>query len=133
MNSKNEINSTMSQRRSGLFRNHSRVISRVNRLSKFNDCDENLKVIRFLIQFGSNIHNRTQFFIIMINLNDIDWQVVYLVHTMLIVCWLNRKHLMSNAMTVISEVLSKKSMWHLFYVCKLLLKTYLNSFQMKST
>ena len=75
----------MSQRRSELFRNHFRIISRVNRLSKFNDRDENLKMIKFLIQFDSNIHNRTQSFITMINLNDTDRYVVYLVHIMLIV------------------------------------------------
>ena len=133
MNSKNEISPTMSQRRSGLFRNHSRAILRVNRLSKFNNHDENLKMIGFLIQFNSNIHNRTQSFIIILNLNDTDWHVIYLIHMMLIVCWLDRKHSMSNAMIVISEVLSKELIWHLFYICELLLKIYFNSLQMKST
>ena len=132
MNSKNEVSSTMLQRRSGLSRSHSRVILRVNKLSKFNDHDENFKIIRFLIQFGSNIHNRIQSFITMINLNDTNWHVAYLVHIILIVCWLDRKHSMSDAMIVIFEILSKEFMWHLFYICELLFKTYLNSFQMKS-
>ena len=132
VNSRNEISSTISQRRSELFRNYFRVISRVNRFSKFNDRDENFKVIRFLTQFDSNIHNRTQSFITIINLNDTDWHVVYLVHTMLIVCWLDRKHSMSNAMIVIFEVLSKESIWHLLYVCELLFRIYFSSFQMKS-
>ena len=103
-------------------------ILRLNRLSKFNDCDKNLKMIKFLIQFGSNIYNRTQSFIIMINLNDINRHVIYLIYIMLIVCWLDRKHSMSNAMIVIFEILSKKFIWHLFYVCELLSKIYLNSF-----
>ena len=89
VNSKNEISSIMSRRRLKLFRNHFRAISRVNRLSKFNDRDENLKVIRFLTQFGSNMHHRTQSFITMINLNDTNRHVVYLIHIMLIICWLN--------------------------------------------
>ena len=50
----------------------------MNRFSKFNDHDGNLKVIKFLTQFGSNIYNRTQSFIIIINLNDTDWHVAYL-------------------------------------------------------
>ena len=132
VNSRNEISSTMSQRRSELFKDYSRTILRVNRLSKFNDRDGNLKVIRFLTQFDLNIHNRTQSFITMINLNDTNRHVAYLVHIMLIVYWLNRKHSMLNAMIVISEILSKKFIWYLFYVCELLSKTYLNSFQMKS-
>ena len=133
VNSKNEISSTMSQRRSELFRDHFRIISRVNKLSKFNDRDENFKVIKFLTQFDSNIHNRIQSFVTMINLNDTNRHVAYLIYIMLIVWWLDRKHSMSNTMIVIFEVLSKEFMWHLFYVCELLFKTYFNSFQMKST
>ena len=57
VNSKNKISSTILQRRSELFKNHVRVILQMNRLSKFNDRDKNFKVIRFLIQFGLNIHN----------------------------------------------------------------------------
>ena len=132
VNSKNEIGSTMSQRRSELFKSHSKVISRVNKLSKFNDRDENSKTIRFLTQSDSNIHNCIQSFIIMINLNNTNRHVAYLVHTILIICWLDRKHSMSNAMIVTFEVLLKKFMWHLFYVCELLFKTYLNFLQMKS-
>ena len=132
VNSKNEISSTMSQKRFELFRNHFRVISQVNKLSKFNDRDKNLKVIRFLIQFDSNIHNRTQSFIIIINLNNTDRHVIYLIHIILIIYWSNRKHSILNTMIVIFEVLSKEFMWHLFYVCELLFKTYLNSFQVKS-
>ena len=133
VNSKKEVSSTMSQRRSELFRSYFRAISRVNKFSKFNDRDENLKVIRVLIQFGSNIHNRTHSFITRINLNDTNRHVAYLVHIMLIVCWLDRKHSMSDTMIVIFEVPSKEFMWHLFYVCELLSKTYLNSLQIKST
>ena len=133
MNSRNEISSMMSQRRSELFRNHSRTISRVNRLSKFNDRDRNLKMIRFLTQFDSNIHNRIQSFITMINLNNTDRHIAYLIYIMLIVCWLDRKHSMSDAMIIIFEVLLKEFMWHLLYVCELLPKTYFNSFQMRLT
>ena len=133
VNSKNEISSAMSQRRSGLFRNHFRAISRVKRLSKFNEYDGNLKIVRFLTQFGSNIYNRTQSLITMINLNNTDRHVIYLIHIILIVYWLDRKHLVSDAMIIIFEVLSKEFMWHFFYVCELLFKTYLNSLQMKST
>ena len=50
----------------------------------------------------------------MINLNNINRHVAYLVHIMLIVCLLNRKHLMWDAMIVIFEVLSKKFMWDFF-------------------
>ena len=133
VNSTNEISSTMSQRRSELFKNHFRVISRMNKLSKFNDCDKIFKVIRFLTQFDLNIYNRIQYFIIMINLNDTDRYVAYLIYIMLIVCWLNWKYSMSDTMIVIFEVLSKRFMWHFFYVCELLSKIYFNSFQIKST
>ena len=126
VNSKNEISSTMSQRRSELFRNYFRAISRVNRLSNFNDRAENFKVIKFLIQFGSNIHNRTQSFITMINLNDTDRYFAYLIQIMLIICWLNRMYSMSDTMIVIFEVLSKKFIWHFFYVCELLFKISFN-------
>ena len=119
----------MSQRRLELFRDHFRVISRMNRLSKFNDHDGNLKVVKFLTQFGSNIHNRTQPFITMINLNDIDRHVAYLVHIMLIVCWLNRKHLMSDAIIVIFEVLSKKFMYHFFMFVSCCLEYILTLFR----
>ena len=85
VNSRNDISSTMSQRRSRLFRNHFQIISQMNRLSKLNDRNENLKVIRFLTHFDPNIHNRTQSFIIIINLNDTDGHVAYLVYIMLIV------------------------------------------------
>ena len=132
VNSKNEVSPTISQRRSELFKNHSRVILRVNRLSKFNDRDENLKVIRFLIQFNLNIYNYIQSFITMINLNDTNRHVVYLIYIMLIVYWLDREHSISDAMIVISKARSEKFMWHLVYVCELLFKIYFNSLQMKS-
>ena len=133
MNSKNKISSAISQRCSELFKRHFRAISRVNRLSKFNNRDRNFKVIRLLTQFGSNIHNRIQSFITIINLNDTDRHVAYLIYILLIVCWLDRKHSMSNAMIVIFEVLLKEFIWYLFYVCELLFRTYRNSLQMKST
>ena len=76
----------MSQRRSEMFRNHFRVISQVSKLLKFNDRDENFKMIRFLTQFDSNIYNRTQSFITIIHLNDTNRHVIYLIHIILIVC-----------------------------------------------
>ena len=132
MNSKNKISSTMSQKRSELFRDHFRTISRVNRLLKFNDRDGIFKVIKFLTQFGSNVLNRTQSFIIMINLNNTERHVAYLVHILLIVCWLNQKYSMSDVMIVIFEVFSKRFIWHFLYVCERLSRTYFNFFQMKS-
>ena len=86
MNSKNKVNSTMSQRCVKLFGSHSRIISRVNRLSKYNDRDKIFKIIKFLTQFDLNIDNRIQSFITIINLNDTDRHVAYLVYIILIVC-----------------------------------------------
>ena len=132
VNSRNEISSTMLQRRSELFRNHFRVISRVNNFLKFNNHDKNFKVVKGLTEFDLNIHNRTQSLITMINLNNINRHVACLIYIMFIIYWLNRKHSMSNVMIIISEILSKKFMWYFFYVYKLLFKTYFNPFQMKS-
>ena len=129
VNSRNEISSTMSQRDSELFRDHFQVISQVNRLSKFNDRDEILKVIKFLAQFDSNIYNRTQSFITMIDLNDTNRHVAYLIHIILIVCWLDRKYSMSNSIIVIFKVLSKEFSWHFFTFVNCCLKYILILFK----